>query len=331
MRTPKFWYNENKTVLSFLLRPISWIYGSTRELISAHSKTWHAPVPVICIGNLVAGGHGKTPMAISICNALKLNNKIVHFISRGYKGSMSGPILVDPKSHTAKEVGDEPLLLSKIAPTWISANREAGIKLAYKMGAEIIVMDDGFQNPSVKKDLSILVIDGEVGFGNGNLIPAGPLRENIATGLLKANAVVIVGKDILNLRNTLTNVVSKTSNTPIRIYNAEIKPDAGSQSLQNDKVIAFAGIGRPEKFFNTLIDMSCNIIEKKNFADHHKYSKKEIAKLLNLAEEKNAKLVTTSKDYVRLTTSQQEKIIPVPIRLHWSDRTAIDSIIKPFI
>ncbi|MEE3000918.1 MAG: tetraacyldisaccharide 4'-kinase [Pseudomonadota bacterium] len=331
MRTPKFWYNQKNTIQSFILKPVSWIYGLARELIINHSKTWEAPIPIICVGNLVTGGQGKTPTALSICNALKHNNKIVHFISRGYRGANRGPLLVNPKSNTANEVGDEPLLLSEFAPTWVSANREAGIKRAYAMGAEIIVMDDGFQNPSVKKDLSIIVIDGEVGFGNGNLIPAGPLREEIANGLLRANFVVIIGKDIFSLKDTLTSLVSQTSPMPIKIYKAELKPNTNASLLNNEKVFAFTGIGRPEKFFNTLVDIGCNIIGKRDFADHHKYTEKEISNLLKIAKKENAKLVTTSKDYVRLNTSQQKNIIALPIKLHWSDSTALDSIIKPLI
>ena len=331
MRTPKFWYNQKNLALSFVLAPMSWIYGLTRAIIQDRAKPWRAPIPVICIGNLVTGGHGKTPTALSICNALKFNKKSVHFISRGYRGSLHGPLLVDSKSHTANEVGDEPLLLSKLAPTWISANREAGIRLAHKMGAEIIVMDDGFQNLSVKKDLSIIVIDGEVGFGNGRLIPAGPLREGITAGLSRANAVVIIGEDRLNLKATLSNIINYPSRNPIKIFTAQLEPDVNSESLRNKKLFAFTGIGRPEKFYNTLIKMGCNIIGKRDFSDHHQYTKNEISKLLEIAQIENAQLITTSKDYVRLTTSQQQKIAVLPVTLDWADRSALDSLLKPFI
>ena len=331
MHTPRFWYDQKLSVLSLLLTPMSWIYGLTHAILLGSAKPWQSPTPVICVGNLTVGGHGKTPTALSICHILKSYNKSVHFISRGYKGSLNGPTLVDLSSHTAIEVGDEPLLLSKIAPTWVGANREAGIRLAHKMGAEIIIMDDGFQNPSIKKDLSIVVVDGEVGFGNGLLIPAGPLREGITAGLSRANAVVIIGEDRLNLKATLSNILNYSSRKPIKIFTAQLEPDANTGSLRNKKLLAFTGIGRPEKFFNTLIKMGCNIIGKRDFADHHQYTKSEISKLLEIAQIENAELITTSKDYVRLTTSQQQQIAVLPVTLDWVDRSALDNLLKPFI
>ena len=331
MRTPKFWYNQKSSALPFLLAPLGRVYEWTHAIIQKFAKPWQAPIPVICIGNLVAGGHGKTPVALSIGNFLKSNNKAVHFISRGYKGSLSGPLLVDPKIHTANEVGDEPLLLSEIAPTWISANREASITLAYKMGAKIIIMDDGFQNPSVKKDLSIIVVDGEVGFGNGHLIPAGPLREDIATGLSRASAVIIIGEDKLDLKLKLSNFIPYPPQEPLKVITAQLKPAANPQALSKKKVLAFTGIGRPEKFFNTLAEMDFNIIRTKSFADHHQYTKKEIASLHKIARTENAQLITTSKDYVRLTASQQKYIIAVPVILDWEDSGSLDTLLRPFI
>jgi tetraacyldisaccharide 4'-kinase len=331
MRTPKFWYNQKSSALSFLLAPLGRVYGLTHNIIHKFTKPWQSPIPVICVGNLVAGGHGKTPAALSICNILKSNRKAVHFISRGYKGSLSGPLLVDPKIHTANEVGDEPLLLSEIAPTWISANREASIILAHKMGAEIIIMDDGFQNPSVKKDLSIIVVDGEIGFGNGHLIPAGPLREDMATGLSRASAIIIIGEDKLDLKSMLSNFTTHPPQDPLKVITAQLKPVANPQSISKKKVLAFTGIGRPEKFFNTLAKMDCNIIRTKSFADHHQYTKKEIASLHKIARIDNAQLITTSKDYVRLTASQQKYIIAVPVILDWEDSSSLDGLLRPFI
>ena len=331
MRTPKFWYNQKSSALPFLLAPLSRFYELTHAIIQKFTKPWQSPIPVICVGNLVAGGHGKTPAALSIGNFLKSNNKAVHFISRGYKGSLSGPLLVDPKIHTANEVGDEPLLLSEIAPTWIGANREASIIVAHKMGAEIIIMDDGFQNPSVKKDLSIIVVDGEVGFGNGRLIPAGPLREDIAIGLSRASAVIIIGEDKLDLKSTLLNFATYPLQEPLKVITARLKPIDNFQSLSKKKVLAFTGIGRPEKFFNTLAEMDCNIVGIKKFTDHHQYTKKEIARLHKIADIENAQLITTSKDYVRLTTLQQKHIVVLPVILDWEDSSLLDSLLRPFI
>jgi tetraacyldisaccharide 4'-kinase len=331
MQTPKFWYNQKSSALSTLLAPLGQTYGLTHTLIQKFIRPWQAPIPVICVGNLVAGGHGKTPAALSIGNILKSNSKTVHFISRGYKGSLSGPLLVDPKLHTANEVGDEPLLLSEIAPTWIGANREASIILAHKMGAEIIIMDDGFQNPSVKKDLSIIVIDGEVGFGNGRLIPAGPLREDIAIGLSRASAVIIIGEDKLDLKSTLSNFATYPVQEPLKVITAQLKPIDNPQLLSKKKVLAFTGIGRPEKFFNTLTKMDCNIVGTKKFSDHHQYTKKEIARLHKIADIENAQLITTSKDYVRLTTLQQKNIVVLPVILDWEDSSSLGSLLRSFI
>lgn len=331
MRTPRFWYNPKYSILSLLLAPFSWVYRCVDKIIQNHTKPWQAPIPVICVGNIVAGGQGKTPTALSICEALKLRNKSVHFISRGYGGTLRGPLLVDSNVNTSSEVGDEPLLLSEVAPTWICANRKAGIKLAHKMGADIIVMDDGYQNQSVKKDLSIVVIDGETGFGNGQIIPAGPLRESIFSGLKRANAVVIIGEDHLNLAADLSNTLSLTSKEPVNIFAAKLIPAVKSRSLLNKKVFAFAGIGRPEKFFTMLINEGYKVTGKQDFPDHHQFTKAEISKLLHLAQIKNSKLITTSKDYVRLTAAQQKDIIMLPITLKWNDKSALDNILKSFI
>jgi tetraacyldisaccharide 4'-kinase len=331
MRTPKFWYGQKISILSLLLTPVSWIYALTHATLLGIAKPWQSPIPVICVGNLTVGGHGKTPTALSICHILKSYNKSVHFISRGYKGSLNGPILVNPSSHSAIEVGDEPLLLSEIAPTWVSANREAGIRLAHKMGAEIIIMDDGFQNPSIKKDLSIIVIDGEVGFGNGHLIPAGPLREGINAGLSRANAVVIIGEDKKNLKSTILEINSYRSQKPFQVLTSRLEPDVGSNSFGKKKVLAFTGISRPEKFFNTLIKLGYDIVVKKSFPDHHQYTKKELANLHKTAQIENVQLITTSKDYVRLTMSQQKGISVLPVKIDWGNKVVLDSLLRSVI
>ena len=217
MQAPDFWYNQQITLPSVFLRPFSWIYGLVGGIRQDSTKPWRAPIPIICVGNLVAGGQGKTPTAISIGKILNAKKKSIHFLSRGYGGSHRGPLLVDLKTHTANDVGDEPLLLSKISPTWICADRKAGIKSAYEMGAEIIVMDDGFQNPSIMKDLSVITIDGETGFGNGHLIPAGPLREGITAGLSRADATVIIGDDKLDLKELILEKSLKLKKGSIKI------------------------------------------------------------------------------------------------------------------
>jgi tetraacyldisaccharide 4'-kinase len=331
MKVPDFWYDQEASLLSNFLGPVGWIYGFISTIRQDRAKPWQATIPIICIGNLVAGGQGKTPTALSIGNALKAHGKSIHFISRGYGGSIRKLVLVDPYTHSAKEVGDEPLLLAQIAPTWISANRKIGIEAACKAGAEIIVMDDGFQNPSVIKNLGIIVIDGETGFGNGRLIPAGPLRENIPAGLSRAQAVIIIGKDPFDLKNTISNLAKKILQKPIKVFAASLLPNDVAAKLKNTKVFAFAGIGRPEKFFTTLREIGVELVGTKAFTDHHPYSKKEINHLLQLAKRKKAILVTTTKDHVRLPIEQKKDVRTVSVTLDWTDTNALDKLIKPFI
>ena len=331
MQPPEFWYSQKSSLISLLLAPAGWVYGLVSAIRQDRAEPWQAPIPIICIGNLVAGGQGKTPTVLSVGNSLKKHGKAVHFLSRGYGGSLEGPHQVEPNTHTAKDVGDEPLLLAEIAPTWISADRQAGIEAAHAAGAEIIVMDDGFQNPSVKKDLSIIVIDGGAGFGDGRLIPAGPLREGVTVGLSRAQAVVIIGEDRFNLEGALADIAKGYSQNPIQTFTAHLKPDAAATSLQDRKVYAFAGIGRPRKFFNTLLEIGCDIVGVKAFADHHPYTETEISYLQEIAKSEEAILATTAKDHVRLPDSQKKDVTIVSVTLDWTDASALDSLLKPFL
>tara|TARA_B100000315_G_scaffold257770_1_gene307658 strand:+ start:12931 stop:13887 length:957 start_codon:yes stop_codon:yes gene_type:complete len=318
-------------MLSALLAPVGWIYGLAGAVRQDRAEPWQAPIPIICVGNLVAGGQGKTPTALSIGAALKAKGKNIHFLSRGYGGSLSGPLQIDPASHTAKDVGDEPLLLAEVAPTWISGERRSGAEAAHTTGAEIIVMDDGFQNPSVKKDLSIIVVDGETGFGNGRLIPAGPLREGVAVGLSRAQAVVIIGEDRFNLHATLIDIAQSSNQAPVDTFTARLKPDSQAGALIDQKVYAFAGIGRPKKFFNTLLEIGCDIVGAKAFDDHHPYTENEIANLIATAKQEGATLVTTAKDHVRLPAAHKKDVAIVSVTLDWTDASALDSLLMPFL
>ncbi|MGY8999394.1 MAG: tetraacyldisaccharide 4'-kinase [Rhodospirillales bacterium] len=331
MQPPDFWYNQKSSLLSFLLAPVGWIYGLTSAIQQDRATPWQAPVPIICIGNLVAGGQGKTPTALSFGSSLRAHGKNIHFLSRGYGGSLKGPLQVNLNSHTAAEVGDEPLLLAATSPSWISIDRQAGIEAAYKAGAEIIVMDDGFQNPSIKKDLSVIVIDGETGFGNGRLIPAGPLREGVTVGLARAQALIIIGNDKFNLKGGLSDIATGYSHKKIKIFTAKLKPENAALKLQGKKIYAFAGIGRPKKFFETLLEIGCNLIGAKAFADHHLYTKKEISSLLNISKREEATLVTTAKDHVRVPPFHKKDIVIVSVTLDWTDTSALDRLLKPFI
>mgnify|MGYP001170624172 FL=1 len=318
-------------MLSVLLAPAGWVYGLAGAIRQDRTQPWQAPVPVICVGNLVTGGQGKTPTSLSIGAALKTSGQNIHFLSRGYGGSLTEPIQVDPISHTARDVGDEPLLLAEVAPAWISVDRRAGVEAAHSKGAEIIVMDDGFQNPAVKKDLSIIVIDGETGFGNGRLIPAGPLREGVVVGLSRAQAIVIIGEDKFKLRTALIEITRSSNQTPVKTLAARLKPDSAAAVLKDQKVYAFAGIGRPKKFFNTLLEIGCDLVGAKAFDDHHPYTKTEVTNLLAIAKQEEAKLVTTAKDHVRLPAALKKDVTIVSVTLDWADESALDSLLKQFL
>ena len=318
MRAPDFWQTNKGGLTSLALAPLGWLYGAAGATIWAMARPWKAPVPVICIGNLVAGGAGKTPVALDLAQRLLQRGKAVHFLSRGYGGSETGPLRVDPALHTSDKVGDEPLLLVRLAPTWVAADRVAGCRAAANAGAEMIIMDDGFQNPAVVKDLSVIVVDGGYGFGNGRVMPAGPLREPLATGLKRANAVVVIGGD---------GKVNLPHNHP-PVIKARLVATEDSQELKGQAVVAFAGIGRPGKFFETLRATGCDIRAAHAFADHHPYSAADLDRLRHQAENESARLVTTEKDAVRLSGKDREGIATVAITLAWDDETAIGGLLE---
>jgi len=322
MRPPRYWY-EGGSLLPVVLSPISSLYGMAGRLRMTLSKGEKAPVPVICIGNMVAGGAGKTPVALSVAERLISKGVAVHFLSRGYGGHETGPLRVDPEKHTAADVGDEPLLLSAVAPTWIAADRPAGARAAAG-GADVIVMDDGFQNPSLEKDLSIVVVDGEAGFGNGKLIPAGPLRERPEVGLRRAQAVAIIGGG----ENPLPSAIAGSG---LPILRGHLTPGDEASRLTNKPVVAFAGIARPEKFFATLRGIGCDVAETCGFGDHHPFSQRNIDAIRKRATELNAVMVTTEKDAVRLDPEFRNEVEVLTVRITWQDTGALESLLQPFV
>ncbi|MBE7636827.1 tetraacyldisaccharide 4'-kinase [Sneathiella sp. P13V-1] len=292
MKAPKFWNKGSGSILQQLLRPLSAVYVVIDRMNRARVMPQSVSIPVICVGNAVAGGAGKTPVSISIARFLIAKGWKVHFLSRGYGGSYKGPTRVVPDVHGANEVGDEPLILANTAPTWISQDRVIGAKAAVEAGAEVIIMDDGFQNPSLHKDISFLVVDGGYGLGNGSLLPAGPLRETWGTALGRADAVIVVDP---------SPITSDLNCDDKPKFNAQIVPLDLQTEIVGQKVIAFAGIGRPEKFFKSLQNIGADVIESVEFSDHHKFSQDDIMKLVERAANLEAALVTTRKDYVRLS------------------------------
>lgn len=323
MRPPEFWWRDDESRWPTMLGPASWVYERIVRHRFGSAQPFSAGVPVFCVGNLVVGGAGKTPVAMDIGERLLARGVKAHFLSRGYGGKLSGPERVDPQRHSFRDVGDEPMLLAHLSPTWISRDREAGCRAAIADGAEVIVMDDGFQNPFVAKTLSFLVVDTGRGFGNGRVMPAGPLREPVTAGLKRANAVILLGEGGQEVGERVRSIAG----TEMPILRARLVPDNVGEMFAGQTVYAFAGIGDPHKFFRSLESLGCRIAEKLTFDDHHQYRRSELTHILAAADRDNAVVVTTSKDAVRLPPDIRERIQVLTIHVEWDDTTALDKII----
>ena len=321
MRAPDFWADDG--ALATLLAPLGTGYDLAGRLRRALAHPASVGIPVVCVGNLVAGGAGKTPVAIALIEALGARGCKVQCLTRGYGGRVSGPHRVDPARDTAARVGDEALLLARAAPTWVARDRAAGARAAATAGAEVIVMDDGFQNPSLAKDLSLVVIDGAYGFGNGRVMPAGPLRETVPGGLARAEAVVVLGPERRDLGARLD---ARPDGGPA-LLTARLAPRPGSERLAGRTVLAFAGIGRPEKFFATLADLGAKVVETRTFPDHHAYAPAEIESLRARAAALDACAVTTEKDAVRLSSELREGIEVLAVAVEWREPEALDALL----
>lgn len=320
MRAPEFWRRES--AWSSLLDPIGRAYAAAGRVRAALTTPWRAPIPVICVGNLVAGGAGKTPTAISIAALLREAGRNVHFLSRGYGGRLRGPIRVNDTTHGVGDVGDEALLLATVAATWVSRDRRRGTAAAAAAGAEIIVMDDGFQNPSLIKDVSFVVVDGGYGFGNRRLIPAGPLREPIGRGLARATAAVLIGGDD-------AACAAHVAEHGLPLLRARLAPHPDSHGLAGKAVFAFAGIGLPEKFFATLSEIGCRVVARRSFPDHHPFTPDEIMAICEEATSLGALPVTTAKDAVRLPAEARPMVKVVRVGLIFEDPSAVTRLLRP--
>ncbi len=331
-KTPKFWYKQTANtqigyMLLIILRPLSALYQLGHRTKLLLTKTHKAPLPVICIGNVTAGGSGKTPVCISLCELVKKHNLFTnpYFLTRGYGGNDPGPRRI--KDHdTVQKVGDEPLLLASHSNTIISVNRPCGAQKAHDLGADIVIMDDGLQNPSLYKDLSFIVIDGTLGLGNKKTLPSGPLREPFAKALCRSNALIIIGEDTYGIKSLITD------NIPI--FEASIVPDINKQAIPintNNPYIAFAGLGAPEKFFNTLRANNISLADTISFPDHHIYTAKDIKTIFERAKNSNAHLITTEKDYVRLPKEVQKQVHMYPVTIQWKDETSLVRFIEKTI
>lgn len=318
MRAPEFWNEDG--LIGKVLVPAGFIFSSLGRLRRNLTNPVRCSVPVICIGNLVTGGAGKTPVSLSLANRFRKQTSKIHFLTRGYGGTIKGPYCVNRETDIAVKVGDEALLLAAVAPTWIARDRVAGAFAAVSAGANAIIMDDGFQNPSLYKDLSILVIDGEYGFGNQRVLPAGPLRETVNDGLARADVIVIIGSDKTGLRNDLPN--------HLPVLTAHLVAGSEKLRLAGQRVIAFSGIGRPGKFFQMLPRIGCEVLETHSFPDHYQYRDDELSALVDKARMLRAKLVTTEKDAVRMPNYLRSMVEVLTISVSWDDETAIDGFAK---
>ncbi len=314
LKTPSFWYKQDCWQTK-ILRPFAHIYGYISKKRMTKRPSYAANSKVICIGNLTAGGSGKTPTAIAI--AKLVNNPSTVFLTRGYGGTIKTPEIVSAE-HSADETGDEALLLSRIAPTLISRDRVEGAKLAEQHHAKLIIMDDGLQNPKLFKDIRLCVIDGPTAFGNMECIPAGPLRQPLATGLIHADAFIIIGDIDKKIEALLPKAAPR--------FEATIKaaPDILPDEYKLHQYVAFCGIAHPHKFINTLDEINANVVKTRAFSDHHKYTVKEMSALASFAERLDARLITTEKDFVRIPEGPWiDKIDVLPVRLRFKDENQV--------
>jgi len=323
MREPHFWTVSDKhtrasaPMTKLLLSPVAMLYRLAGERRIAKTQPFDCGLPVVCIGNLTLGGAGKTPVTEAVRAHFGAQGMRTASLSRGYRGSLDGAHRVDPTRHTAAEVGDEPLMLSMSGESWISKNRPEGARAMKADGVELIVMDDGHQNPTLKKTLSIVVIDATNPFGNGHIFPKGPLRERVADGLARAQAVILMGDG---------PVPAQLSGFPGAILRARLEPLA---NLPAGRYIAFAGIGRPTRFFDGLqkqpgVELSDGV----PYPDHHVFQPSDLSFLTKLASERRAQLVTTDKDHVRLPPDMKDKVMRASVRARFEDEAALARLLS---
>ena len=318
MRPPDFWY-EDDSFLARALDPIGRLVGAITSA-RAERPGWRAPIPVISVGGVTVGGSGKTPAARSIASLLKSMGERPAVVLRGYGGGLSGPTLVDPARHTAADVGDEALLHAADGPTWIARRRRQGLEEAAAAGATIAVLDDGHQHPGLIRDVSFLVVDGSDPFGNGQVIPAGPCRESPNAAARRATALVIVGDDETEL--------AARAPSHLTVLRARLEPGPEAAALKGRRVVAFAGIGNPRKFFRTLESLGAEVAARHPFEDHHRFDLSDIQPILDEAFALDAVPVTTVKDAVRLPPDQQQQVNVVTTTFKWDDIETVKQLLK---
>ncbi|RYE33826.1 MAG: tetraacyldisaccharide 4'-kinase [Hyphomicrobiales bacterium] len=326
MRAPRFWWREKPTLLARLLQPFGFLYGRI-TLRRMRQPGTDAGLPVICIGNFIAGGAGKTPTAIAIAHLLEERGEKPFVLMRGYGGRLAGPVEVDPDHHGAADVGDEPLLMARHARTVIARDRVAGARLARSLGAGLVVMDDGLQNPSLVKHLKLAVVDGASGTGNGLCLPAGPLRAPLADQMSETDAIIVIGAGDAGERVAAT---ARAQKKPV-LAGALEPAGAAIARLRWRKVLALSGIGRPEKFSATLRDAGATVVAEHAHGDHHAYGQHDVAAALASAREHSALIATTEKDWTKLAPlwpeDAREALVVVPVSLVFLEPSAIAGLL----
>ena len=329
LKTPSWWYRKSGGIAA-ALSPLAALYGRTAAARLSKAPGYRSRLPVICIGNFTAGGGGKTPTAIAVVKLLKAMGKKPAILTRGYGGRAKGVVQVAGQG--ADEVGDEPLLLAEAAPTFVSADRVAGAKAIEETDADVIVMDDGFQNASLAKDLNVIVVDAASGLGNGHVIPAGPLRAPLDVQMASANALLVIGEG----KKADALIASfEAAGKPVLRSKIAPAPHMDPRWLSVLPVIGFAGIARPSKFFATLKSNGARMLASHAFGDHHRFTEKEAKRLLKEADEKSAMLVTTEKDWARLPDDEEDSAVtelknrsrPFPIVVTFEDDEKVKTLL----